>query len=76
MNAITIACPSCENGTRFAGNHPGGGVWCETCDGTGEVPVHCEACHAPAVRMFQGNPLCMAHFEEWSADALSMAEDA
>ena len=73
---LTTECPRCESGTAFAGNHPGGGVRCEVCDGEGVVPIYCEACHEPAVRWFQGNPLCMEHFEEWSADVLSMAEDA
>jgi hypothetical protein len=78
---LTLVCDRCEDGTRWTSRHGGNDpdVWpigrCETCDGTGLVPIHCEACWEPAVRVFEGNPLCMAHFEEWSADALSMAED-
>ena len=71
---ITIPCPNCTDSIATT-NDPSSSRRCPVCDGDAEVPVHCEACHDPAVRMFEGNPLCMAHFEEWSADALSMAED-
>jgi hypothetical protein len=79
---LTIVCAACGGEgrnikSRYGGNDPD--TWdagpCLRCDETGYEFVSCEACHDPAVRVFEGNPLCMAHFEEWSADALSMAED-
>ena len=73
--SLTTACPRCTDGIATT-NDPSSARVCPDCDGEGVVPIYCEACHEPAVRWFQGNPLCMEHFEEWSADVLSMAEDA
>lgn len=73
---LTIICTACggegrEIRSRYGGNDPD--TWdagvCERCDETGYEVVSCEACWEPAVRMFQGNALCMAHYEEWRADA-------
>ena len=55
--ALTSPCPRCKDGIAFAGNHPGGGVHCDVCDGEDVVPIVCDLCgEFGAEEFFQGRP--------------------
>lgn len=78
MNSLTTACPRCEQGVRFNGNHPGGGTRCETCGGDGEVPLLCECCptDTAATEWIEDAALCSTCAAEQKLEAFSVEEDA
>lgn len=80
---LTVACPHCEQGTRwtsrYGGNDPD--VWrvgpCETCDGTGYREICCELCgEYGATEMFQSLPFHTKCATEEKRNAFECGEDA
>jgi hypothetical protein len=79
--ALFRECPHCEDGIKYTsrngGNDPD--VWstgaCETCDGTGTLPLKCEGfrCDADAVGTFDDANWCPKCLAEQRADAIADA---
>jgi len=75
--ALLVECERCEDGTRFAGNSPAGGVRCEACDGTGQVEVVCELCgEYGATDLLEGRPYHLGCAEEVLSDMHRVLERA
>lgn len=80
-NPFLVQCPHCEDGicyiSRYGGNDPD--VWrvglCETCEGSGGVPLRCEDCGEDATSLFLGRPFCEPCVAVQKADALVVGED-
>lgn len=73
--ALLIPCPRCTDGISTT-NDPSSPRHCPECDGDGARELCCDLCgEYGASEIVDDRPFHAECAEEWSADALSMAED-